>query len=80
LVTAAIGMSRMIAARRRSLTTMTSFWSQRSTKVPAMGDRSRFGNVAKTNTNATAIGEWVTASTRNASAIWWTRSPNKLMS
>ena len=40
-------------ARSRSLTTMTSRWSQRSTKVPAIGDRSRFGSVAATNTNAT---------------------------
>ena len=58
---------------------MTSFWSQRSTYVPAIGERKRFGRVAATNTKATATGEWVTARTRNASAIWWTRSPNRLI-
>src|SRR5262245_65943911 len=78
-VTAAIGMIRMIAARSRSLTTITSFWSQRSTYVPAIGERNRLGSVAKTNTNATATGEPVTARTRNARAIWWTRSPNRLI-
>ena len=34
---AAIGMSSTTAARRRSLTTSTSLWSQRSTNVPAIG-------------------------------------------
>ena len=37
MITAATGMSRTSAARSRSLTTITSFWSQRSTK--RAGDR-----------------------------------------
>ena len=57
--TTAIGMSRTVAARRRSLTTRTSLWSQRSTSVPAIGLNRRFGSVAATNTSATASGESV---------------------
>ena len=49
-MSAAIGMSMTTAARSRSLTTMTCFWSQRSTNVPAIGPRMRFGIVAATNT------------------------------
>ena len=40
---AATGMSSTSAARSRSLTTITRLWSQRSTKVPAMGPRAGSG-------------------------------------
>ena len=56
-MTAAIGMSRMIAARSMSLTTRTSFWSQRSTNVPAIGQRNRFGRAATKNDERRASGE-----------------------
>ncbi len=79
-MTAATGTTSTTAARSRSLTTMTSFWSQRSTNVPAIGPRRRFGSVAATKTNPTAIGELVAWRTRKASATWWTRSPNRLIS
>jgi len=79
-VTAAIGMKSTIAARSRSLTIITSFWSQRSTNVPAIGPRSRFGMAAAMNTRPTASGELVATSTRNASAIWCMRSPKRLIS
>ena len=39
----AIGMSRTVAARSRSLTIRTSLRSHRSTRVPAIGLRIRFG-------------------------------------
>ncbi len=78
-MTAAIGISSTTAARRRSLTIITSRWFQRSTYAPAIGARRRFGIVAATKTSATARIEWVTPSTRNASAIWCTRSPNRLI-
>ena len=35
---------------------MTSWWSQRSTSVPAIGPNSRFGSVATRKTARTAIG------------------------
>jgi hypothetical protein len=50
-VTAAIGRTSTIAPRRMSLTTMTSLWSQRSTNVPAIGLRRRFGRVAAKKTS-----------------------------
>jgi hypothetical protein len=69
-VIAAMGISRTSAARRRSLTIMTSRWSQRSTKVPAIGLNRRFGSVAAKNTAPRAIGElFVRLSTRKARAI-----------
>ena len=40
-----------IAARRMSLTTRTSRWSQRSTRVPAIGPNNRLGSVAATKTS-----------------------------
>ncbi len=45
-----------------------------------MGLSIRLGSVAATNARATAMGEPVTANTSVASATWWTRSPNRLMS
>src|SRR5918994_2430715 len=80
LIEAAIGMITTTAARRISLTTNTSRWSQRSTRVPAIGPNRRFGSVAATKTKATAIGEPVTTNTIAAIATWWTRSPNSEMS
>ena len=40
-------------------TTSTCFWSQRSTKVPATGEKIRFGIVPTKNVSATANGESV---------------------
>ena len=42
-------------------TTSTCFWSQRSTKAPAIGEKSRFGIVPTKNVSATASGESVTS-------------------
>ncbi len=58
-MTAAIGMIRTTAARRMSLTTMTSLWSQRSTNVPAIGLSSRLGRRAAKKTSPLASGEWL---------------------
>ena len=79
-MTAAIGMTSTIAARRMSLTTMTSLWSQRSTNVPAIGLSSRFGSVAAKNTSPVASAEPVAIATTATSASWWSRSPNSEMS
>src|SRR6185436_5333535 len=56
-VIAATGRIRTIAARRMSLTTMTSLWSQRSTNVPAIGLSKRFGRVAAKKTRPVASAE-----------------------
>ncbi len=40
-------------------TTRTCFWSQRSTNVPAIGEKNRFGIVPARNVSATAIGDAV---------------------
>ena len=53
-MTAAMGMTSMIAARRMSLTTITSLLSQRSTNVPAIGLRSTFGSIAAKKTSPVA--------------------------
>src|SRR4051794_19678183 len=44
-----------------------------------MGDRIRLGTVPAKNVRATANGEFVASYTNAASAIWLTRSPNRLM-
>ncbi len=80
MTTAAIGISSTTPARSRSLTIMTSRWSQRSTRVPATGPNRRFGSVATRKTPPTAIGELVARRMRNASATWWTRSPRSEIS
>ena len=54
---AATGRIRTSAARRMSLTTMASLWSQRSTNVPAIGLSSRFGSVAAKKTSPVANAE-----------------------
>ncbi len=68
-----------MAARRMSLTIRTSLRSQRSTNVPANGERNRFGSVAKTNAKAPATTP-ATDETMANSAIVWIRSPRIEMS
>src|SRR6478735_7566963 len=80
LVTAATGRTRTIAARRMSLTTITSLWSQRSTNVPAIGLRSRFGSVAAKKIRPVANAEPVAVATTKTSASWLNRSPKSEMS
>ena len=79
-MTAAMGMTSMIAARRMSLTTITSLWSQRSTNVPAIGLRSRFGSMAAKKTRPVANTDPVAVATTATSASWLSRSPNSEMS
>ena len=77
---AATGRIRTIAARRMSLTTMTSLWSQRSTNVPAMGLSNRFGRVAAKKTRPVASAEPVEIATTATKASWLSRSPKSEMS
>ena len=69
-----------MAARRMSLTTITSLWSQRSTNVPAIGLSSRFGSVAAKKTSPVANAEPVAVATTATSASWLNRSPKSEMS
>ena len=65
---AATGTSRTRTARRMSLTTIVSLWSQRSTNVPAIGLRSRFGSVATKKASPLASAEPVVTRTTATSA------------
>ena len=69
-----------MAARRMSLTTMTSLRSQRSTNVPAIGLSSRFGSVAAKNTRPVARADPVEIATTATRASWLSRSPNSEIS